>query len=101
MGIIMILLNFNYNNSIGIQSLNVLFTNRYDDFTPDWYLHIGSIIILTMIFNIMTPIAELILSWLLKIAKKCWDKRCFTVPTSKETKMQFIKLYDDDKFPIS
>jgi hypothetical protein len=56
MGLIMILLNINYNNSISIQEISFIFLGRYDDFTSDWYSYIGAIIILTMIFNIAFPI---------------------------------------------
>lgn len=83
MGLIMILLNINYNSTLNNEDISFLFLGRYKDFTPDWYNNIGSIIILTMVFNILTPLFELILTCLLKGLRKCWDKRCCSVPTSK------------------
>ena len=32
--------------------------------------------------------------------KKCWDTRCFTKRTTRSTKQQFIKLFDDEIYPI-
>ena len=52
MGLIMILLNINYNQTTTFSSISFIFLGRYSDFTSDWYDNIGGIIILTMIFNI-------------------------------------------------
>jgi hypothetical protein len=83
MGLIMILLNINYRNSIDLNQVSFIFLGKYDDFTSDWYENIGAIIILTMIFNIATPIAEFLLAMIGKCLKKCWDSRCGRVPTSR------------------
>jgi hypothetical protein len=58
MGVIMILLNINYDIATINQnsSVNFLFSGQYDDFTADWYNVIGAIIILTMVFNIAFPV---------------------------------------------
>lgn len=86
MGLIMILLNYNYKNSIDLSQVSFIFLGKFDDFTPDWYESIGAIIILTMIFNIATPIAEFIITVIKKGIKKCFDTRCKSVPTSRKTK---------------
>lgn len=52
MGLIMILLNLNYNNSQSLKEISFIFLGRYNDFTSDWYENIGSIIVFTMVFNI-------------------------------------------------
>jgi hypothetical protein len=83
MGLIMILLNYNYNNSTSLTQVSFIFLGKYDDFTADWYESVGAIIVLTMIFNIATPIAEFFLSFISKCFKKCWDTRCFRAPTSR------------------
>lgn len=83
MGLIMILLNFNYQNSIQVQQISFIFLGKYDDFSSDWYINIGAIIILTMIFNIAFPIIELMFACGIKFLKRCWDKRCCLVPTSR------------------
>lgn len=101
MGVIMILLNINFNQTLfNSQDISFLFTGKYDDFTADWYSNIGAVIILTMIFNIAFPIIELLLVSVVKGLKKCWDTRCCRVPTSCESKKQFISLYSEDIFPI-
>lgn len=57
MGVIMIILNINFSGGVfSYQNISFLFTGKYEDFTSDWYSNIGSIIILTMIFNIAFPI---------------------------------------------
>jgi hypothetical protein len=86
MGLIMIMLNHNYKDSVSLNQVSFIFLGKYDDFTADWYQNIGSIIILTLIFNIATPIAEFILSFILKCFRKCWDTRCYRVTTSSTTK---------------
>lgn len=100
MGLIMILLNYNYNGQINLTEVSFIFLGKFDDFTSDWYQSIGSIIALTLIFNIATPIAEFFLSFILKCFRKCWDTRCYRVPTSSKTKSEYLGLYVDDIFPI-
>jgi hypothetical protein len=56
LGLIMILLNINYRGTVNIKDLSFLFLGKYTDITADWYYNLGSIIILTMIFNISFPI---------------------------------------------
>ena len=58
---------------------------KYQNFTPDWYDNIGVVIILTMVFNITTPLFELILLGFIKLGKKIYDTRCFRVKTTKKT----------------
>jgi hypothetical protein len=101
MGVIMILLNINFTGGVfSYQNMSFIFTGKYDDFTSDWYSNIGSLIILTMIFNIAFPIIELALASLLKMATKCWDTRCLCRKTSCTTKDQFVSLYNDDIYPV-
>ena len=38
-----------------------LFEGTYKDLTADWYRDIGIIIIITLLFNMLTPIIEIIL----------------------------------------
>lgn len=83
MALVMILLNINYQNSNTLQQVSFIFLGKFDDFTSDWYYAIGSIIILTMIFNIAFSLIELALACILRSIKRCWDSRCCTVPTSR------------------
>lgn len=100
MGLVMILLNVNYNNSINLTEVSFIFLGKYDDFTSDWYQTIGSIIVLTMVFNISTPIIEFFLSFLWKCFRKCWDTGCTTRITSARSKSEYLNLYSNDIFPI-
>jgi hypothetical protein len=56
MGLIMIILNMKYSNNLNISAFSFLLQGKYKDVSPDWYLNIGTIIIMTMIFNISFPI---------------------------------------------
>lgn len=101
MALIMIILNIQYNTSnIEAEQFSFLLQGKYSDITPDWYMNIGTIIVLTMIFNITFPIIELLLANFLKCIKKCWDKKLCCVKTSCRTKNQYIELYIDDIYPI-
>jgi hypothetical protein len=66
--------------------MSFMFAGKYDGFTADWYSVIGTIIIMTMIFNITFPIIELCLTSIVKGLTKLWDTRCCRVPTSRLTK---------------
>ena len=95
MGIIIILLNFNYNNSTQLQEVSFIFQGKYNDFTSDWYGNIGGIIVLTMVFNITFSLVELIFACFISCLKKCWDTRCCIIETSRPTKQEYIALYSD------
>ena len=74
--LIMIILNMKYSGGTAPSEVGFLLQGRYGDFTADWYSNIGSVIILTMVFNITFPVIELILTSLLQCLRKCWDRRC-------------------------
>jgi uncharacterized membrane protein len=99
MALIMIILNMSYSGSSST-SFGFLLQGKYSDLSPDWYINIGTIIILTMIFNITFPIIELLLANLLKCIRKCWDKKLCLRKTSCKTKQQFVELYSNDLYPI-
>lgn len=77
-----------------------LFQGQYEDITSDWYISIGSIIIMTMIFNITFPFMELLLTSVFKCLRKCVDKRCWSRKTSQKYKADYISLYSSDVYPI-
>jgi len=57
MALIIILLNINFGSkNKDISSFSFLLQGRFNDITADWYMNIGTIVILTMIFNISFPI---------------------------------------------
>lgn len=88
MGLIIILINTQYNTDASFlqTDLSFLVMGRYRDLTADWYLNIGSIIILTMMFNISFPLIELALANMIKYARRWWDRRCCFRKTSCRTK---------------
>lgn len=90
MALIMIILNMKYSTGTDMNQVSFLLQGRYSDFTPDWYVGIGTVIILTMIFNISFPIIELLLVTTLKCLKNCWDKKCCLRKTSCKTKAEYI-----------
>jgi hypothetical protein len=100
MGLIIVLLNFNYSGDINFDSIGFLFQGQYSDLTSDWYIKIGSIVIMTMIFNIFFPFMELMMHSTFKCLRKCLDKRCWTKKTSQKYKEGYVKLYSGDVYPI-
>ena len=83
--LIMIILNMKYTNGVDKSEVSFLLQGKYNDLTPDWYVDIGTVIIMTMIFNISFPIIELILASIVKCLKKCWDTKCCCRKTSCKT----------------
>jgi hypothetical protein len=100
MALIMIILNMKYSSGLDMNQFSFLLQGKYNDLTPDWYINIGAIIILTMIFNITFPIIELFLANILKCIRKCWDKKCCCRATSCKTKSEYVELYSNDIYPI-
>lgn len=100
MGLIIVLLNFSYPGDLNYEGLKFLFQGQFNDLTSDWYISIGSIVIMTMIFNIFFPFMELIMTSIFKCFRKCFDKRCWIRKTSKKYKADYISLYSGDVYPI-
>lgn len=89
-----------YSAGFDAKQVSFLLQGKYNDLTPDWYINIGTIIIMTMIFNISFPIVELILTNIIKCFKKCWDTKCCLRKTSCKTKQAYIELFSNDIYPI-
>ena len=101
MGLIIILINTQYNQQPSFLSqFRFLVQGKYKDISADWYLNIGSIIILTLFFNVSFPIIELALATLIKCFRHCWDKKCCFRKTSCKTKEEYIDLFSNDVYPI-
>lgn len=100
MGLVIILLKLNYRSDFTIDNLSFLFMGVYEDITSDWYLEVGTIIMLTLAINIMIPVMDMILVAFLKCLRLCWDRRCYCRKTSQKTKKGYIELYSSDVFPI-
>jgi hypothetical protein len=105
MGLIIVLLNFNFKGDFNINTNNInqihfLFQGHFNDLTSDWYIKIGPIVIMTMLFNIFFPLMELLINTALKCMRKCIDKKCWTVKTSQKYKINYINLYSGDIYPL-
>jgi len=101
MGLIIILINTQYNTDPSfLNSLSFLAQGKYKDLTADWYINIGSIIILTMLFNISFPLIELALANMIKCFRRCWDKKLCFRKTSCRTKEDYVGLFSNDVYPI-
>lgn len=102
MGLIIILINTQYNQNPSelITSFRFLVQGKYKDLTADWYVNIGSIIILTMFFNVSFPLIELALASLIKCFRRCWDRRICARKTSCKTKEEYVDLFSNDVYPI-
>lgn len=103
MGLVVILLNTQYSHDPNFAQdspFSFLVQGKYGDISADWYLNIGTILILTMLFNITFPLIELALASLLKCLKRCWDKKLGTRKTSCKTKQEYNSLFSQDIYPI-
>ena len=86
MGLVIILLTINYGTVKSPTKFEFLLSGKYSDITSDWYLNIGTILILTMAINISFPLLILITKSVIKWLRVLWDKRCCMKITSKKTK---------------
>ena len=100
MGLVMILLEFNFDGQWHDANVQFLFQGTYNDATSDWYLEIGVIITLTLAINIFLPIIEMLLVGFLRWLRRLWDKRCCCRKTSQKTKKGYLDLYTGDVYPI-
>jgi hypothetical protein len=81
LGLIMIILNLNFAVQSHSSSIQFLFDGSYLDISSDWYLKIGSALVLTMMFNIFLPIFDLIVEEIWRFICMSKDKHCFTIKT--------------------
>ena len=101
MGLIIILINTQYNNDPSFfNTFSFLVQGKFKDITSGWYLNIGSIIILTLMFNISFPLIELALASLIKCFRRCWDRKICFRKTSCKTKEEYVDLFSNDIYPI-
>ena len=101
LGLIIILINTQYNtNPTSLESFSFLVQGKYKDITADWYINVGAIIILTMIFNVSFPLIELALAMLIKFLRWLWDTKFGCRRTSCKTKEEYVDLFSTDSYPI-
>jgi hypothetical protein len=101
MGLIIILINTQYNTDPSFTvAFSFLVQGKYKDVTADWYINIGSIIILTMLFNVSFPLIELAFASIIKCLRRCWDRKVCCRATSCKTKEEYVGLFSNDVYPI-
>jgi len=74
----------------------------YTDLTSDWFLNVGTILLMTMIINIVNlPIINL-LFYFVGAMRRCFDRSCTCdhKTTSKETQEDWVKLYTGPEFLV-
>lgn len=53
-----------------------VFGGKYNDFSPNWFYNVGTVLIFTMFINIFSPplvtLGAGVLSWFMR----CWDRGC-------------------------
>lgn len=78
------------------------FRGVYTDITAQWYLDIGTLIAETTVINIVAPLAEFIVFWLIRQLKRMIDQRslcpCDITKTRAKTIVQFETLYSGPAF---
>lgn len=73
-------------NTANASALSFLFQGTYNDITADWYLQVGLIITLSMIFNMISPFVDVIVFFILTIVKKIMLKLFHGKPRHEKTK---------------
>jgi hypothetical protein len=94
-GIILVLVNANFDGGMGSSGTGVLFRGSFSDFNPEWYRAVGISLLLTMLLNCVNPHIIPVLMVPVKACKrKCNAKK---MATQKELN----ELYAGDEFIMS
>ncbi|KAL4505499.1 hypothetical protein ABPG72_002561 [Tetrahymena utriculariae] len=101
-GLILLLTNINFDITT-TGTLQFLFGGNYDDLSPEWFKNVGSVIILTLLINVVT--APMVSSFFvfLKALFKCCDRGCSLdeTKTKKSTVNEWVEFYTGPEFMIS
>lgn len=93
MALIIIILSIDTHNNNSTNIFSFLFQGTYNDITADWYLEVGLIIILTMIFNLFSPFAETFIFIFFSIITKIQMTLFNKMAAYKKIKSSYINLY--------
>jgi hypothetical protein len=97
-GIIILIVNTRFTRKPIVEFLN----GTFDDFIPEWYLNVGTTLLMTMLINVVTlPIINLTILFLKGIGR-CCDRRCKCDKrvTKKKTQSKWNQLYTGPDFMI-
>jgi hypothetical protein len=97
-GIIILIVNTRFTRKPIVEFLN----GTFDDFIPEWYLNVGTTLLMTMLINVVSlPIINLTILFL-KAIGRCCDRRCKCDKrvTKKKTQTKWNQLYTGPDFMI-
>lgn len=83
--------------------LSFLFGGSYTDLSPMWFKNVGTVIILTLLINVISaPLISLIFK-LIRNCSRCCDRGCSRDPTQtkKKTLNEWVDFYTGPEFLIS
>ena len=89
--------------SILVNKVNFpVFSGNYNDFSPSWYYHVGTVIISSVTINIFLPHLFAIINYLFIQLKRCSDGgyRCDGHMTGKHTRKDYFDLYIGGEFNL-
>ena len=92
------------NQKLGVVSFNpfvkFLFGGHFNNFDASWYYSVGMVIIFTNVFNIVIPLFNVVVRFLIKGLRELFDTKCFKRVTSAHTKKEYFDIYSGIPFPI-
>ena len=78
-GLIILITNIDFNIKDNL-NLDFLFGGSYTDLNPEWFKNIGTVISLTLIINIISPILVSLLFTFIRKLSVCIDRGCTSNP---------------------
>ena len=80
------------------------FSGVYTDFTSQWFMDIGSLVAQTTAINIIFPLVEFLLFWLIRHLKRMIDQRsccpCDRKKTRAKSIMEYEAIYSGPEFNV-
>ncbi|KAL4456640.1 hypothetical protein ABPG74_000747 [Tetrahymena malaccensis] len=101
-GLILLLTNINFDITT-TGAMQFLFGGNYDDLSPEWFKNVGTVIILTLLINVVTAPMVSCFFVFLRALFKCCDRGCSLddTKTKKSTLNEWVEFYTGPEFMIS
>ncbi|EAR88902.2 transmembrane protein, putative (macronuclear) [Tetrahymena thermophila SB210] len=101
-GLILLLTNINFDITT-TGTLQFLFGGNYDDLSPEWFKNVGTVIILTLLINVVSAPMVSCFFVFLRALFKCCDRGCSLddTKTKKSTLNEWVEFYTGPEFMIS
>lgn len=100
-GLILLLVNTNVKSIKESIPDFPLFSGKYDDMTPQWFLDIGTTISFSLILNVFVPHISIIMQNCLILCSRCFDSGCRCDGNkSILNKKEYAELYTGPEFLI-